>query len=113
MGPQIMTIIFLLIPLSVVLATGFLVAFIWAVRSGQYEDTCTPSMRMLLHDGIIQSRAEAAGRSSNESAATVCLPLDQRRESVCPQNLNRAAEATLPANVLTADEPICLTPTKS
>jgi cbb3-type cytochrome oxidase maturation protein len=44
-----MTVIFLLIPLSVVIATGFLGAFIWAVRSGQYEDTCTPSMR-LLHD---------------------------------------------------------------
>ena len=28
----------------------FLAAFIWAVRSGQYEDTCTPSMRLLLDD---------------------------------------------------------------
>ena len=43
-----MTIIFFLIPLSIVLATGFLAAFVWAVRSGQYEDTCTPSMRVLL-----------------------------------------------------------------
>ena len=46
-----MTVIFLLIPLSVVIATGFLGAFIWAVRSGQYEDTCTPAMR-LLHDPV-------------------------------------------------------------
>lgn len=45
-----MTIIFLLIPLSVTLAGLFLVAFIWAVRSGQYDDTCTPAMRLLLHD---------------------------------------------------------------
>jgi cbb3-type cytochrome oxidase maturation protein len=45
-----MSVIFLLIPLSVVLATAFLGAFIWAVRSGQYEDTCTPSMRLLLDD---------------------------------------------------------------
>jgi cbb3-type cytochrome oxidase maturation protein len=45
-----MTIILLLIPLSVVIATAFLGAFIWAVRSGQYEDTCTPSMRMLLRE---------------------------------------------------------------
>ena len=28
----------------------FLGAFIWAVRSGQYEDTCTPSMRLLLEE---------------------------------------------------------------
>ena len=45
-----MTVIFLLIPLSIVIAAGFLVAFIWAGRSGQYEDTCTPAMRMLVEE---------------------------------------------------------------
>ena len=45
-----MIVIFLLIPLSILIATGFLIGFIWAVRSGQYEDTCTPSLRMLLED---------------------------------------------------------------
>lgn len=43
-------IIFILLPLSVLIATGFFVAFVWAVRSGQYEDTCTPSMRLLLEE---------------------------------------------------------------
>ena len=43
-----MSIIFLLIPLSIFFAICFLGAFVWAVRSGQYEDTCTPSMRVLL-----------------------------------------------------------------
>ena len=47
-----MSVIFLLIPLSIVIAAGFLGAFIWAVRSGQYEDTCTPSMRVLLDDRL-------------------------------------------------------------
>ncbi len=28
----------------------FLAGFIWAVRSGQFEDTCTPSMRILTED---------------------------------------------------------------
>ncbi len=45
-----MIVIFLLIPLSIVIAVCFLAAFIWAVRSGQYEDTCTPSMRLLLEE---------------------------------------------------------------
>jgi cbb3-type cytochrome oxidase maturation protein len=45
-----MTVIFLLIPLSILIAICFLSAFIWAVRSGQYEDTCTPSMRLLLEE---------------------------------------------------------------
>jgi cbb3-type cytochrome oxidase maturation protein len=42
-----MLVIFLLIFVSLTLALTFLAAFIWAVRSGQYEDTCTPSMRIL------------------------------------------------------------------
>ena len=32
------------------IAVGFLAAFIWAVRTGQYEDTCTPAMRLLLDE---------------------------------------------------------------
>ena len=45
-----MSVIFLLIPLSILIAASFLVAFIWAVRSGQFEDTYTPSLRMLWED---------------------------------------------------------------
>lgn len=45
-----MIVIFFLIPVSILIAIGFLLAFIWAVRSGQYEDTTTPSMRMLWED---------------------------------------------------------------
>lgn len=45
-----MSVIFLLIPLSIIIAVCFLSAFIWAVRSGQYEDTCTPSMRLLMEE---------------------------------------------------------------
>jgi cbb3-type cytochrome oxidase maturation protein len=45
-----MIMILALIPLSILLASCFLAAFIWAVRSGQYEDTCTPSMRLLTED---------------------------------------------------------------
>ncbi len=45
-----MIILFLLIPVSVVIAAAFLASFIWAVRSGQYDDTCTPSLRLLAED---------------------------------------------------------------
>lgn len=47
-----MSVIFFLIPLSIVFAVTFLFAFIWSVRSGQYEDTTTPSMRLLLDEKI-------------------------------------------------------------
>ncbi|MDJ0367655.1 cbb3-type cytochrome oxidase assembly protein CcoS [Hymenobacter sp. H14-R3] len=45
-----MTIIFLLIGLSLLVALLFLAAFLWAVRSGQYDDAYTPSVRMLFDD---------------------------------------------------------------
>jgi cbb3-type cytochrome oxidase maturation protein len=45
-----MSVIVILILVSLALATLFLVGFIWAVNSGQYEDTCTPSMRILSED---------------------------------------------------------------
>lgn len=49
-----MSVIYLLIPLSLVFAGGFLWAFIWAVRSGQFDDTCTPSMRVVLDDAPVK-----------------------------------------------------------
>jgi cbb3-type cytochrome oxidase maturation protein len=51
-----MSVIFLLIPLSLVIAAAFLGGFIWAVRSGQYEDTCTPSMRLLAHEATTKPK---------------------------------------------------------
>jgi cbb3-type cytochrome oxidase maturation protein len=65
-----MSVIFLLIPLSIVIALCFLGAFIWAVRSGQYEDTCTPSLRLLLEEKRAgkkaKAEAEAKGAAKND-----------------------------------------------
>ena len=45
-----MEVIFLLIGFSLVIALGFLAAFIWATSSGQYDDDITPSIRILFDD---------------------------------------------------------------
>ncbi|PIS45879.1 MAG: cbb3-type cytochrome oxidase assembly protein CcoS [Ignavibacteria bacterium CG08_land_8_20_14_0_20_37_9] len=45
-----MSVIILLILFSIMVAGGFLAAFIWAVKSGQYDDKYTPSVRMLFDD---------------------------------------------------------------
>jgi cbb3-type cytochrome oxidase maturation protein len=45
-----MSVILILILASLTLAGLFLAGFIWAVKSGQFEDTCTPSMRILTED---------------------------------------------------------------
>ena len=45
-----MNIFYLLIGVSLVAALIFLALFIWAVRSGQYDDNYTPSVRVLFDD---------------------------------------------------------------
>lgn len=40
----------MLIIVSLVIALGFLAAFIWAIKSGQYDDDYTPSVRILFED---------------------------------------------------------------
>jgi cbb3-type cytochrome oxidase maturation protein len=45
-----MAIIVVLISISLLIALGFLVSFIWNVNSGQYDDTYSPSVRMLFED---------------------------------------------------------------
>lgn len=45
-----MSAIFFLIGCSVFMALAFLCAFFWANKSGQHEDTYTPSVRILFDD---------------------------------------------------------------
>ena len=45
-----MNIIVLLIAISLTIALIFLGVFIWSLKSGQYDDTYTPSVRMLFED---------------------------------------------------------------
>lgn len=47
-----MSAIFFLIGCSVMLALIFLVAFFWANKSGQHEDTYTPAVRILFDDEL-------------------------------------------------------------
>jgi cbb3-type cytochrome oxidase maturation protein len=47
-----MSAIFLLIGASILVAGGFLVAFLWSVNNGQYDDDYTPSVRMLFDNEI-------------------------------------------------------------
>ena len=56
-----MTVLILLIAAGGTVATGFLIAFVWAVRSGQFDDTGTPPVRMLL-DGRPRADNEANER---------------------------------------------------
>lgn len=45
-----MNVIFFLIAAGAVVAGGFLAAFVWAVRSGQFDDTTSPAVRVILDE---------------------------------------------------------------
>lgn len=45
-----MSVIYVLITISVIVAALFLYAFVKAVKNGQFDDTYTPSVRMLFED---------------------------------------------------------------
>lgn len=49
---KIMSVLFILIGVSLLVAIGFLVSFLWSVKSGQYDDDYTPSVRMLFDDEL-------------------------------------------------------------
>lgn len=45
-----MSVLFVLIGVSMLVAGGFLVGFLWAVKKGQYDDSYSPSVRILFDD---------------------------------------------------------------
>lgn len=47
-----MSVIYILITVSIIIAIVFLISFILAVKNGQYDDDYTPSVRMLFDDEI-------------------------------------------------------------
>lgn len=53
-----MSIIYMMLAVSVIIALVFFVAFILAVKRGQYDDTYTPSIRMLFEDELVEENSE-------------------------------------------------------
>jgi cbb3-type cytochrome oxidase maturation protein len=64
-----MSVVLILILASLTVATGFLLAFVWAVRSGQYEDLSTPSLRMLADDTTTRSTPSDPATQLNSAPA--------------------------------------------
>jgi cbb3-type cytochrome oxidase maturation protein len=60
------SVVFILLIASLAVATGFLAAFFWAVRSGQFEDTATPAMRVLGEDDMPPDGGEARGERKEQ-----------------------------------------------
>lgn len=54
-----MNILYVLVPLALLLAGAGVAAFVWSVRTGQYDDVETPSMRILMDDDMQAPTSES------------------------------------------------------
>ena len=64
--PKKMSVIIILMLASLAVGLAFVAAFVWSVRSGQYEDTVTPSMRVLTDDAKTENEGAHSKNKSNE-----------------------------------------------
>ena len=62
-----MSVIFLLLTVSTLVATVFLAGFIWAVRKGQYDDDRSPAVRILLDDAVRDGDRVSEGHAHSPS----------------------------------------------
>ena len=60
-----MGVMVILICASILVAGGFLIAFLWSVRDGQYDDDYTPSVRMLFDDAPGPEKDESPKQSND------------------------------------------------
>ena len=60
-----MSVLYILMGTSLLVASGFLLVFVWAVKSGQFDDTGTPPMRVLSDDAPGRA-AEVAEKKKQE-----------------------------------------------
>ena len=58
-----MSVILILLMASISVAALFLVAFLWSVRSGQYDDEISPPLRML-HDNSISQNIDTTNTTT-------------------------------------------------
>jgi len=59
-----MSVIVVLIGFSIIVASGFLIAFLWAVKSGQYDDDVSPSIRILYDND--ENKSEQTNTNQNK-----------------------------------------------
>jgi cbb3-type cytochrome oxidase maturation protein len=74
-----MTLLTIAIPVALLVATGAVIAFIWAARTDQFEDLDTPPRRMLLDDAPVV-------RGSVPAPPAAALPSAHGRDRVPPTN---------------------------
>ncbi|MBG48439.1 MAG: cbb3-type cytochrome oxidase assembly protein CcoS [Pseudozobellia sp.] len=61
-----MSVIYVLLAISITVAILFFLAFILSVKSGQYDDSYTPSVRMLFEDEVVKPVSKSNSEKQNK-----------------------------------------------
>jgi len=62
-----MSVIYVLLAISTIVAIFFFILFIFSVKKGQYDDSYTPSVRMLFDDELVDEDSESDEKPVNET----------------------------------------------
>jgi len=62
-----MSVIYILLTISILVAVFFFLAFIFSVKKGQYDDTYTPSVRMLFDDELVKEKQETKSKPTKNN----------------------------------------------
>ena len=65
-----MSVIYMLLAISIVVALVFFAAFIISVRFGQYDDAYTPSVRILFEDEVVKESSRTNSGKSKKTSPT-------------------------------------------
>ncbi len=74
-----MSVIYVLLAISIAVAAIFFIAFIVAVRSGQYDDSYTPSVRMLFEDELVKEKPIKAKKNKHKNQLGSNKIIQQKR----------------------------------
>ena len=61
-----MSVIYILLSISITVAVVFFIAFITAVRKGQFDDSYTPSIRMLFEDELVKEQPKKTNQTKTD-----------------------------------------------
>jgi len=62
-----MSVFIIMIAASICISGGFLIAFLWSVKNGQFDDDYTPSVRMLFDDKPAHEKSNTTTSSINQT----------------------------------------------
>ncbi|NKI31265.1 cbb3-type cytochrome oxidase assembly protein CcoS [Croceivirga thetidis] len=62
-----MSVIYMLLTISIIVAVLFFFVFLAAVKKGQYDDAYTPSVRMLFEDELVNETSNNSNQNKSQT----------------------------------------------